>query len=389
MNKKQLAILCTCSTVSWSIGNGVLPLLPIYATQLGATPLIAGFYLSFCYLAIASGAILAGWLSNRLQRYKMPLIAIDIAALVPIYWMGRVSSVGSLALLTAILWLLGGVKLALVSILGGLLADEAERGKVFGILALTTSLGMLVGGLSAGPIVDRWGYSTLFSVAAVFCLISPLAALWLEDKPAVQAQRGGEPGPHAGDRLGKPFALLFLAALVSATGGFAGLMGRSLAMNGLGFAATAISITSVIGGIVSLPMSPVAGWLSDRVDRGRLLVAGYMLGVLSLLALMVSSALWHFWGTVILSYTSMAITSAVGPALVADIVPSSAIGKALSRFSATGWIGGIVGFAGTGYAIQALGLQPTFALGAFLSLAATVLVVTVSRFASQQADLTA
>jgi hypothetical protein len=56
----------------------------------------------------------------------------------------------------------------------------------------------------------------------------------------------------------------------------------------------------------------------------------------------------------------------------------------MSRFIATGWIGGVVGFAGTGYTIQRLGLHPTFALGASLSLVATALVAALPRPATAE-----
>lgn len=145
-------------------------------------------------------------------------------------------------------------------------------------------------------------------------------------------------------------------------------------MDGLGFAATAVSSTGMIGGLVSLPLPPGVGWLSDRMERRPLLILGYLLGLSSPIVLLVSSALWHFWIAVILHYVSLGIINAVAPALVADVVPAETLGRAMSRFSATLWMGGIFGFAGTDYAIQRLGLDLTFVLGACLSFVATVLV---------------
>ena len=40
MNKKQLLLLLVASLVFWTGGTGVLPLLPVYATQLGASPIL-------------------------------------------------------------------------------------------------------------------------------------------------------------------------------------------------------------------------------------------------------------------------------------------------------------------------------------------------------------
>ena len=115
--------------------------------------------------------------------------------------------------------------------------------------------------------------------------------------------------------------------------------------------------------------------------RRPLLVLGYLVGLSSPIVLLVSSALWHFWIAVVLHYVSLGIINAVAPALVADVVPAETLGRAMSLFSATLWIGGIIGFAGTGYAIQRLGLDLTFVLGACLSLVATVLVAVLPRTA--------
>ena len=70
----------------------------------------------------------------------------------------------------------------LLSVLTGLFAEEAERGKAFGILSLTSALGTLIGGATAGPIADRWGYPTMFLGLSLCWSLSPLTALALEDK---------------------------------------------------------------------------------------------------------------------------------------------------------------------------------------------------------------
>jgi hypothetical protein len=51
MSKKQLFALFVCSLVPYVVGNGLLPLLPVYAAHLGAESAEAGYYLSISYLA--------------------------------------------------------------------------------------------------------------------------------------------------------------------------------------------------------------------------------------------------------------------------------------------------------------------------------------------------
>jgi predicted MFS family arabinose efflux permease len=103
-----------------------------------------------------------------------------------------------------------GISVTLISILAGLFAEQDARGKVFGILALNSGLGSLIGGLAMGPIADRWGYQAMFAVLSLFCLLWPFIALFLKDDVEAQAEstdtRAG--GPAVG--LGQSFYLLGL-----------------------------------------------------------------------------------------------------------------------------------------------------------------------------------
>jgi len=43
-------MLCMALALLWSVGNGLTPLLPVYALQLGASPTFAGYMLAFAWL---------------------------------------------------------------------------------------------------------------------------------------------------------------------------------------------------------------------------------------------------------------------------------------------------------------------------------------------------
>ncbi len=376
MSKKQLFALFSCSLVGWTVGNGLIPLLPVYATRLGATPAVIGYYLSFSYLALATGTIVAGWLSDKLQRRKTLLIAAGVVNIPAIWLMGQATNIWYLAVLTATVWFSGGMQIALANILTGLFAEEAERGKVFGILALPIALGSLIGGLTIGPIADRWDYPTMFMIAALFSILYPLFGLLLEDREVARVGPGEASTAGRKLRLGGAFFLLLLANIMAAVVRFVGKMGISLAMNELGFISAAISSTAAVGGVVTLPLPPLVGWLSDRVGRKRLMASCYLASAMGLSVLAVSISLWHFW--VAASLVAVLIVSdSVGPALVTDLVPQESLGVGMSLFSATLWAGGIIGYAGTGYAIQNLGMASTFVIGAFLPLIAIILLIPI------------
>jgi MFS family permease len=377
MRSKQLFALFVCSLVVWTTGNGLLPLLPVYVRRLGAAPAAAGYYMSFAYLALASGTLAAGWLSDRLQRRRVLLIGGGLA-LVPAAWlMGRAANIWQLTALTTVVWFLAGMELALANILAGLFAEQAERGRVFGILSMTSALGALLGGAATGPIADRWGYPALFASLAGLAVCLPLAALLVEDKvmPPARDRDGLPPGRKHG--LGRGFTLLFLASLAVALANFMAILGRSLLMNDQGFRAAAISSTAAISGAVVLPLPPVLGWLSDRFERKRLLGLCYLAGTAGMLVLPASASLWHFWLVIVLMRISSTVGIGLGSALVTDMVPTEVLGRRMSLFNATSWIGGILGFAGTGLAIEQFGLSATFRAGALLPLLAILLVAAV------------
>jgi MFS family permease len=380
MDKRQLAALFACNLCPMVIGNGVLPLLPTYAAQLGAPSTLIGLYLAFSYAAIAVGALSAARMGRALGDYRRAL-SISCALAVPATLaMGYVPNVWALTALTAALWFTGGVGTALVNVLGGLAAGAEERGRVFGTIALAAPVGTLLGGLAAGPLVERWGYRILFVVMA------GVAALWLLVSRTVgphPLQRGRMPA-HAsehsaeaeadGTRLGVRFYLLFAARILSSVSSFVALLGRLLVMGQLDLSATVISMTGAVTGAITIPVSPLAGFLSDRVGRRLLIALGYVFGVVALLLLVVSRAPWHFWVAATVGGASTSLSSTVSSAFAVDVLPREALDRGMSLISAAGWIGAIAGFSGTGYAVEHLGAVTTFAGSAVLPLVAITLL---------------
>lgn len=376
MKKRQLVLLFISSLIPWTIGNGILPLLPVYAGKLGASSSEAGAYLAISYIGITLGALSAGWISGRFQSCKKPLAAVSLAA-VPLVWLtGQVGDLTLLTIATAALWFLGGMGFALISILAGLAAQPTERGKVFGVLSLAGPVGMLLGGAASGPIVDQWGFAAMFSAFAAFSLLWPAAALNLKD---AQVKHAGEqaltaqpPAP-----LGWMFWWLFLSGLAAAIANTVCILGRSLVMDALRFNAAAISSTGAVGGAVALPLGLLAGLLSDKFGRRGLLALGYFSITLGLGLLSAATALWHFGAAIALVSAQNAVSGAVGSALVADLVSKRSFGIAMAVFSATTWVGGVVGFAATGLVIEHLGFTPTFLLAGLLPLASIGLLAAI------------
>jgi DHA1 family tetracycline resistance protein-like MFS transporter len=386
VSRKQLLLLFVGCLVPWTVGNGLMPLLPVYAIQFGASPAVTGYYLAFAFVALAAGTFFAGWLADKLQRRKLLLI-VSGAMMIPLVWiMGEVKNIWQLAVTTAAVWFLGGIEIAVINILAGLFAAENERGRIFGLLGLTMGLGAIIGGLSVGPIVDRWGYPTMFSVLCLFPVILLTTAIFVKDKKIEQIPIHTAPEHNEKPSFGRAFIILLLAQLIAVIVNGTRNIGRSLAMNNLGFAATAITSTGVIGGLVSLPFPFILGWLSDRLGRKRLMVICYASFAIGMVMYAVSKSLWHFWIASTLLTIGL-VSNSVGTAFVTDLVTPKALGRGVSLFQGMGWIGNVIGLAVAGYAFQNLGIATAMFIGAVLPLIGIVLIISIRVAKQRKPDL--
>ncbi len=379
MGKKQLITLFIGCLLIWTLAQGSLALLPVYAVRLGADPGLIGDYLALAFLALTMGTVAAGWLSDKFQSRKLLLVLTGVINVPATWLMGQATAFWQLAVLTAIVWFCFGVGFTIINILAGLFAGEAERGKIFGILATNTSLGALIGGSVSGPLVDHYGYQGLFVVAALCWAFEPvIIALFLQDKVVSRAPQKAATTLPTKPVLGGAFNLLLVATMIAFAAGFVAVLGKPLLMDQLGFDSSQISGAVAIGGAVSLPFPLLLGWLSDRVGRYGLVVLCFLTGAVGLIVLAGSVSLWHFWAASIL-LAGTGVSLGVASALVTDLVRPEALGLALSRYGASPTIGAIVGLLLTGYAIQSLGMTATFIAGALLTLLAVALLVPVQR----------
>lgn len=369
MSSKQLTALFLCSLVPWTVATGLLPLLPVYAIQSGASQSTAGLFLAFCYAVLALGTAAAGWLSDRFQRRKQVIVLSGVAFVPILLLMGSTANIWLGVFLCGILFFLCGVIIAMVSVLAGLFAGKDQRGSIFGILLLAAPVGAIIGGFSTGYLVDLQGFPFMFNISAVFSILGPLAGLYVQDE---EVPREG----HAGKakslfRFPGGYYYLAAASLISSIAIFIAILVRSLEMDALGFSAASVSGAAAVGSIFSIPLQPLLGRLSDRAGRFPYLVLGYTAGVLGVVVMGLSGQVWGFWLASILLTLILSIGSSIGSALVADLVPPAELGSGMSIFNSMIWVGGILGYASAGYCIQ------NFSTGITLITAGVIMSISV------------
>lgn len=378
MNKKDLVILFGIMFVNFAAAITVLPFLPLFAlTYPGVDSGQAGLFLAVVSAALTAGTIGGGWLAEKFQRRKLLIQISSGMGLIAFLLIGYTTQIWQLTLLASIAWFAIGMATNMVRIVAGILADESERGRIFGIIGAATPLAALLAGIIGGRIVDRWDIPTLFTIMSFVFVLEFVIVLFVEDVKVAQSdtEKSGEKTQF---QAGLPFWFLVIATLVAFVALSEIIMGRPLLMDELGFDATAISGVFIAGGLVSLPMTFLIGWLSDKFGRKNLLILCYILAIPGMAILAFSEPLWHFWASEIL-LAFVGIANVVGFALVTDLVPQESLDTAMSYYGASAWIGTIIGFVFVGYVIDWLGLSIMFGTAAVVMAIGLLLILPISQ----------
>jgi len=343
---------------------------------------MVGAYLAFSYLFLASGVMVSGYVVEHYVASKRLIIRAGIVCLPLTLMMGWVESVELLVPLTSLLWFLGGMAFSALNSLASDLTPSESRGAYFSLLAMASPLGAIVGGLISGPIVDQWNYQALFIVMTGVSLLWPLS-IWLLDTTPLTSASVVSNLPVSGTaslgdkhhRLSTNTKLLLFASLLAFIANFIGILGVSLSMDELGFNATEISSTAVIGGLVALPFIYGIGRLSDLLGRKLFWITCCVSGLVALWALPVANNLWHFWCVALLLRIFSTGNRGIGSAWVVDLSNGINSPKLIALFGTTTWVGGILGYLITGYGLLYWGGGITFSLALTFPLLAILFVI--------------
>lgn len=377
MKAQTFVVLFICTMIPPFVGTGLFPLLPLYAARFGATSTDIGVFYALISIASAVSVMATGWLAQRVSRRSLFLLGAALGP-VSILLLGHATAFWQVVVFAALAWMCGGVTVTLLNVFTATLAEPASRGRVFALLFVIFPLDALLGGTAVGQLTAAYGYGVMFSALAAVWAIQPIVGLvGLRDprivRPPLRAQAQTSAAP-----LGWPFALLLASAVLSIAGSSIGRLGTALAMLSLGFSPSALASTAIVSGLATIPISLGVGALSDRVGRQPLLVGSTLLGAAGTGVLMVAGVAWQFQLAATLLLAGWCVGRAVSSAFAADLLGAEGLGRGLPWLNAMDSVAGIVGFAVTGYVIEAFGAPLLFALATALGLAATLALAGLS-----------
>lgn len=263
----------------------VLPLLPLYAEQFGASPFTIGVLMgSFSLMQLVMAPYL-GALSDRIGRRPV-LIISQVGTVLSFLLLGWANS---LALLFAAR-ILDGISGGNISTAQAVISDltqERDRARAFGVIGAAFGLGFILGPAIGGILSTGGNYQLPAYVAAGISLVSLLLTIFLLPESLPPERRGLAHPPRiidgeglrrafASEQLGRLLLIFFLFNLAQA--GFQGLFAL---FNQIRFGWGARETGYLLGYVGLLGVLVQGGGIGPLVRRWgerRVLQAGLLLG---------------------------------------------------------------------------------------------------------------
>ena len=373
-------LLCLIGFAAFFCSYLRIPVLPLFAAQLGAGPAQVGIINGAFMLTTGLLSIPAGLLADRTGR-KLPII------------LGLVATAASSLLVTqchqpgqmAAAYILFGAGLAafapgMLSLVADVMPSD-RLGQAYGWYTTAIYIAMTLGPASGGYLAKAWGLRQVFFLSGgLLVAVAVLAQLALPQGPPRHKTELHSALAGSFELLGNRRLVACLAATAGSCVGFgvfltflplyATLHGYDPGQVGLIFAAQAV--TNVVGRI------PI-GSLADRYDRRWLVAAGLVCLALALSALGRTVQLGPMLVCAVIMGAGMALTFTAIGALIAELVPALKRGLAMGMYNSCIYLGMMFGSAALGVALKRIGYPLGFTLAGATALAALALFLLMMR----------
>lgn len=318
-------------------------ILPVYAADLGSSPLEIGVLYSVVSLcSILIRPVVGRWIDNRGRRSGIIIGVFAYAAAIGLYIIADSYSYILIARVVqstaaSFLWVSVNAMVADVS-------QDSDRAGNFGIMEQYSNRGAVLGS-NIGFIVLFFSKSSqrvqlafvVFFIIAVYSLVNSIRST---SETIAPGEKVKAPGTVENNQFIKYIVIMGVLSMVSSVMAPIYLVylketiTEDLAL---------ISFLFLPGAIMSMFLPVRMGKLSDRIGRKKMLTAGMLLSGIFTLLIPLANGYYTFMGLYALVALAGFVSSPAESALVAEITGGSNTGKAYGNYRLATGIGGIIG----------------------------------------------
>jgi MFS family permease len=354
------------------------PVLPRFAQDLGAAPELLGLIVAASTITGIFIKLPAGALSDVMGKRRMMLIGCLFFA-VPPFLYPFVTGPYSLLLLRFLHGFATAIFSPVASAYVASLAKEG-RGAKLGWFASATDIGATVGPLAGGMVLfaTAGSYTVTYLLVGLLGLLPLLMVLRLPEPPEAKdappeglASRSRRFWEGVAEVLSSPSVIIASALESTMYVGYGAFLGF-LPIYGKAGGLNDAQIALVLGAQLATAMvaKPLTGWLSDRMGRKPVILAGLLVCAAALPLLFRAAGFSPLLGLSLLLGLGVAAVTPCTTALVADLVKAGRMGSAMGVFGTIWDVGESAGPILAGFLIASAGYGRAFDLIALLMLAA-------------------
>jgi MFS family permease len=328
----------------------------------------------------------SGYYTDRLQRRKPIAVIGYLVTALGTAAFGLATSAWHVLLARAAAWLGRGVRTPVrKALLAGAVTRETY-GRAFGFERMLDTLGAIVGPATAVLLLQLVGhdYSTLFALTLIPGLIAAaLIAIVVKEKAR-------PPVPHISfgeslRALPTRFRRFLVAVGLFGMGDFAHTLLILLAVQKLTPALGAAKAASLAAGLYVLHnvlyagFSMVAGWLADRLNKGRLLASGYFVAAIMAFAVILLPAnIWTLAAVFAIGGIYVAMEETLEDSFCAELVSERHHGMAFGTLATVNGVGDFASSLIVGLLWTSFGTSVAFGYSAVLFLCGSALVLRIT-----------
>jgi multidrug resistance protein len=392
--KGKLTVLMITAFVDMLGLAMIIPLLPFYATKLGASATTVGILIAAFSIAQLASAPLWGRFSDRYGRRPALLSGLLVSAVA--YVIFAYASTLWLLLLSRVVQGLGGGTIGVVQAYVADASDPKDRAKSLGWLSAATSFGAVVGP-AIGSALIHWGRHAPGIASAIFCvLVSVFAGIYLRESRE-ESLSSGEHGILAETGSGAIWSvisrpkepaqrLIWIYAI--AIGAFYGTVPTLPLILAHRLPITEANVgffVMYLGGMGVFVRAGILGRMIEWLGEARLT----RLGLVLLAAGLALIAAVHSFGTLLVALTLMPLgTAFVFPcvtAMLSRVVPSRNRGLYMGVQHTFGGVSRVLFPLAAGVAMDHLGLGFPFVIAGVLVLSTLLLTTSMEDYAAGRA----
>lgn len=368
-----------CATGLFAIFSSTIsksPVLPLFASHLGADPAGVGMVAAISALAGIIASIPAGMLSDKLGRKRVLLFSSVVFATAPFLYL-FITEIWQLAVVR---FYHGFATALFIPVSMALVSDmfHKERGEKMGLFSTSTLIGRFMAPIVGGAIIGAasfnlgLGYKAVYLVCGAAGMIVFLLALMV---PEPSGEKKDNPGweetfkafKAVASNKGVLITSAVEAAMLFAYGTFETFLPLYSIKSGLSAYKIGILLSAQV---ITLALTkPMMGRISDRHGRRPQIFAGTLIGAVSIGSFSLFTSFIPLFALSIVFGLSLSIVTSATASFVADLSERKTHGSAMGILGSIMDMGHTTGPLVSGIVATSLGFEKAF-IGASLILVA-------------------